>query len=332
MEYKILKCTGLITDPNRHPIPKALGRCPSNKPLNNIYNLLRASYHDPPQNTHSIQPTVNPQEHQQQSLPKMATVTLPPTFADSTLNLSSLRPPLTSAHPERLSDQLPPQIDFGFDDLRNTMSTFTKRFNDYIERGRRQLLNERNAHRMHLSSLAEQTSHAEEQTRRLRERMSAHEEGVRGQSLETEVMHAEIRELSATRDRRKEEVQGLQVRMRDVQRAVAGAKKAGKEKREWLEGQRERDVAELRFWEEVLGVRIEGTGSEDVARFVFMFERKRREASFELGMGDGYEIRECRPGMESRREEMNELARGMETNEDLGTLLKGMRTLFLEVI
>lgn len=41
-----------------------------------------------------------------------------------------------------------PSIDFGFDELRERMSAFTMRFDDFIARGRRRVLEEKNAFRM----------------------------------------------------------------------------------------------------------------------------------------------------------------------------------------
>lgn len=42
-----------------------------------------------------------------------------------------------------VADSLP-SIDFGFDDLRDRMAKFTARFDDFIERGRKRVLEERN--------------------------------------------------------------------------------------------------------------------------------------------------------------------------------------------
>lgn len=46
-----------------------------------------------------------------------------------------------------------PTIDFQFDDLRRRMSEFTSKFDAYIERGRKQVLAERNEFRARLSEL-----------------------------------------------------------------------------------------------------------------------------------------------------------------------------------
>lgn len=42
-----------------------------------------------------------------------------------------------------VADSLP-SIDFGFDDLRDRMAKFTARFDEFIERGRKRVLEERN--------------------------------------------------------------------------------------------------------------------------------------------------------------------------------------------
>ena len=46
-----------------------------------------------------------------------------------------------------------PSIDFGFNDLRERMAQFTLRFDEFIERGRKKVLEERNAFRMNVAEL-----------------------------------------------------------------------------------------------------------------------------------------------------------------------------------
>jgi kinetochore protein Spc25, fungi type len=49
-----------------------------------------------------------------------------------------------------MADQLP-SINFGFDDLRSRMNQFTARFDDFIEKGRKRVLEERNQFRMNVA-------------------------------------------------------------------------------------------------------------------------------------------------------------------------------------
>lgn len=51
-----------------------------------------------------------------------------------------------------MADQLP-SINFGFDELRSRMNQFTARFDDFIEKGRRRVLEERNQFRMNVAEI-----------------------------------------------------------------------------------------------------------------------------------------------------------------------------------
>lgn len=51
-----------------------------------------------------------------------------------------------------MADSLP-SINFGFEDLRNRMAHFSMQFDAFIERGRKQVLEERNQFRLNLAEL-----------------------------------------------------------------------------------------------------------------------------------------------------------------------------------
>ena len=63
--------------------------------------------------------------------------------------MSTSRPPIGAAS---LADQLP-NINFGFDDLRDRMAKFTAKFDAFIEQGRKRVLEERNQFRMNVAEL-----------------------------------------------------------------------------------------------------------------------------------------------------------------------------------
>lgn len=46
-----------------------------------------------------------------------------------------------------------PSVNFGFDDLRDRMAKFSARFDTFIEKGRKRVLEERNQFRMNLAEL-----------------------------------------------------------------------------------------------------------------------------------------------------------------------------------
>ena len=51
-----------------------------------------------------------------------------------------------------MADSLP-SIDFGFNDLRERMAQFTVRFDEFIERGRKRVMEERNQFRLSIADL-----------------------------------------------------------------------------------------------------------------------------------------------------------------------------------
>lgn len=71
---------------------------------------------------------------------------------EPTVSTSAIRPPLSSANALSMADTLP-KINFGFDDLRERMARFTDRFDDFIAKGRKRVLEERNQFRINVAEL-----------------------------------------------------------------------------------------------------------------------------------------------------------------------------------
>ena len=71
---------------------------------------------------------------------------------EPSLSVSGTRPPLASADAPSMADSLP-SINFGFEDLRNRMAQFTTKFDAFIERGRKRILEERNQFHINLAEL-----------------------------------------------------------------------------------------------------------------------------------------------------------------------------------
>jgi kinetochore protein Spc25 len=62
---------------------------------------------------------------------------------EPSLSTSTMRPPLSSAAAPSMADSLP-SINFGFDELRDRIAKFTVKFDSFIEKGRKRVLEERN--------------------------------------------------------------------------------------------------------------------------------------------------------------------------------------------
>lgn len=77
---------------------------------------------------------------------------------------------------QSIADTLP-DINFGFDELRERMAKFTVRFDAFIEQGRKRVLEERNQFRMNIAELQGKQPEAPSPTRlprRQRARQAAH--------------------------------------------------------------------------------------------------------------------------------------------------------------
>ena len=74
------------------------------------------------------------------------------TAFEPSLSMSAVRPPLSSANAPSMADSLP-NINFGFEELRDRMAKFTVRFDSFIEQGRKRVLEERNQFRMNVTEL-----------------------------------------------------------------------------------------------------------------------------------------------------------------------------------
>ena len=87
----------------------------------------------------------------------MATLTMTPSRFGNSFSASRDQAPFGASAPS-MADTLP-SVDFGFNDLRERMAQFTMRFDEFIERGRKRVLEERNAFRMNMAELEGQGSH-----------------------------------------------------------------------------------------------------------------------------------------------------------------------------
>lgn len=76
----------------------------------------------------------------------MATMAFEPSLS------ASLARSHISADAPSMADQLP-SVNFNFEDLRERMSRFTARFDEFIDRGRKRVLEEKNQFRMSLAEL-----------------------------------------------------------------------------------------------------------------------------------------------------------------------------------
>jgi kinetochore protein Spc25 len=139
---------------------------------------------------------------------------------------------------------------------------------------------------------------------------------------------------AASRDR-------LKTAIGQTQRQIDVKLQAQREYSEKIESQSRLNGPELNFWETYLGCRLDGSGDENKIRVCFMFPPAKggktgeeREAMFEVQVpetGSGrYEVVYMKPKLEPSKVE--KIVDRMNTTRDVGTLLKGMRGLYVEAL
>ncbi|KAK0809719.1 kinetochore-associated Ndc80 complex subunit spc25 [Friedmanniomyces endolithicus] len=257
----------------------------------------------------------------------MATLITPSRFSSS-LSVSQAQ---YGANVPSMADTLP-SIDFGFNDLRERMAQFTVRFDDFIARGQKRVLDERNAFRMSVAELEESQRHKEHSILALEAQSTAHAHTLAKEAAETAEMHAAIHTLTTQKDAHLTRRDALKTEIADVQTLIKVKREAQTAHQRSLDAQARHNIPELRFWEHCLGLRIEGTGVEDCLRFVFLEVDGReagRECWFELLMGGReYEVGATKPKLV--REEVDEMQERLNEGREQGGFLKGMRGLFVQ--
>lgn len=274
-------------------------------------------------------------------------LTMASTF-DPSMSISGMRPPLSSADAPSMADQLP-ALNFGFEDLRARMAQFTAKFDAVIERGRKQVLEERNQFRVNLAEL-QGTSRSQpfwcvypnqkyKEDRRMKQKdieifdlkAQTHAQTLEKEAAEAAEMHEGIAAITQQRDARLATRDRLKQQIEETQKTINQRIEAQKAHARHLEAQARLNIPELEFWQDFLCLRIEGAGREDRLKIVYSHLLEKdwdREAWFELGtsLGD-YEVFHCRPKLE--RTAIERELDIVNEDRDFGAFLKRMRKLFI---
>lgn len=154
-------------------------------------------------------------------------------------------------------------------------------------------------------------------------------------------MHAQISKLESHQASQAAACDRLRSAIAQTQRQVDGKIQAQREYAAKMDGQSRLNGPELNFWETYLGCRIEGSGDENKVRILFGFPPPKgvkgdeeREAIFELQVPDTgtgkYDVVYMKPKLDAAK--VGKVVDRLNTTREIGTLLKGMRGLFLEAM
>ncbi|KAL8942571.1 MAG: hypothetical protein Q9211_001337 [Gyalolechia sp. 1 TL-2023] len=242
---------------------------------------------------------------------------------EPSLSMSAMRSPTDAPS---MADSLP-NINFGFDDLRDRMARFTDRFDKFIDKGRKRVLEERNHFHTNVAQLQEDQRLRKREIESLAQKASSHAQAVDREADETAEMHAAIASIAQQRDVRARHRDRIRSEIATVRKHIAQRVTAQQQHARDLDAQAQSNVPELEFWQSYLCMRIEGVGIADRLKFIFSHLDEKnwgREAWFDLDMAKSdYRVVSVKPrveieGIERCVDKLNE-------TRDLGPFLKGMR-------
>ncbi|KAI9678191.1 MAG: kinetochore-associated Ndc80 complex subunit spc25 [Caeruleum heppii] len=254
---------------------------------------------------------------------------------EPSLSTSAMRPPLASAEPLFMADSLP-NIHFGFDELRDRMARFTTRFDDFIERGRKRVLEERNQFRMNVAELHEDQRMKKRDIEILSLKSTTHSQTLQKEAQETTEMESAIATITAQHADRAAARERLQQQIADTQKLINQRLDAQRQHAQHLDAQARFNAPELDFWQDFLCMRIEGAGATDHIKFVYSHLDDRdweKESFFLLDMSNAnrdYEVLHCRPKLEP--DAVGKCLVKLNESRELGGFLKGMRELFVQAM
>ena len=156
------------------------------------------------------------------------------------------------------------------------------------------------------------------------------------EQAETEEMKDAIEALTQQKEEHLGRRDSLKADIAAIQGTVKQRREAQAAHQRALEAQARRNMSELRFWEQCLGLRIEasGLGIDDQLRFVFLCIDPKNEAKehwFELQMGgQEYEVADAKPKLD--KELLEEVVEQLNESRDLGWFLKAMRVMFVDTL
>lgn len=157
-------------------------------------------------------------------------------------------------------------------------------------------------------------------------------------------MHAQISKLESHQSSQMAARDRLKTAIAHTQRQIEAKLQAQREYGEKADAQSRSNGPELNFWETYLGCRFDGAGAENRIRVTYAFQPPKgvhssmvggvaeREAMFEVQIPDGssgeYTVSYTKPRLDPGK--VSEVVDKLNETKEIATLLKGMRTLFVE--
>ena len=151
------------------------------------------------------------------------------------------------------------------------------------------------------------------------------------EAQEAAEMHAAIATITSQRDDRQQQRTRLTSQIESVKKSIQQRQEAQAQHARQLDGQSRLNAPELDFWQDYLGLTIDGVGEADHIRFTFsLLDEKNWEAEFffVLSMATReYCILKTKPKLEDSK--VQKAVEALNQHRELGPFLHEVRQLFI---
>lgn len=212
------------------------------------------------------------------------------------------------------------------------MLRFTANFDEYIERNRRRISEERNEFTKNVVEDKDTQRMLKKEIEHYKKREKDVAEIVVKEEQEAAEAEQAISEMTRKKQYKEEQRAHLLAQIEKTQEAIRKRREIRAAERKALSSQASRNAPELLFWENYLGMRIEGAGVTDHLKFVYTHvvdSDWTKEFSFIVNMVTrDYEVILCRPKLDKSK--VDDVVDKLNESRDFSLFLKGMRQLFKE--
>ncbi|EKG16585.1 Kinetochore-Ndc80 complex subunit Spc25 [Macrophomina phaseolina MS6] len=213
------------------------------------------------------------------------------------------------------------------------MAAFQARFDNFLEKGRKRVMDERNQFRMNIAEMKEDQRHKEREIEILTLKSKTHQQTLAKEAQETSEMQNAISTLKSRRDEQIARRDALKAQIAEVQQQLAAKRDAQRQHARYLDSHTRVNNPELAFWQDYLCMYIDGAGLNNRLKFTYTHINDRdwdKEAWFELDITSEYRIISMKPKLEV--DEIESALDLVNDQKDFPGFFKRMRELFIEAL
>ncbi|KAI5813362.1 chromosome segregation protein Spc25-domain-containing protein [Pyronema omphalodes] len=233
-------------------------------------------------------------------------------------------------HIRDIAENFPPNELRGAEELRERMAQFTKTFEAFINNSRQSIEDQDAKFVVTQAEVNERAKKMKSDLERMRMEEIELKDQRKKQVEEVKEWENTIAEMETKKKARDDRVEILQAQVAEMKAAVEKKRALRAAEKQQLMDQQARNKPELEFWEDHLGMKIDGAGIEDHLKITYTHVVDtdwKREFWFVVNMTSAdYEVVKCRPKL--NKDELTRVVDKLNESRQFSIFLKDMRQLF----